>query len=68
MYSFKCENHTDDKQLAQFEGPGLPPYGREAVVWRCYDAQSIARMLSCAYEAGQRAKEAEIRKALGVVK
>ncbi len=68
-YAYELETDhgpEHDRKLYTFKGPGLPRYSAHAVVWREYDAETIARLLAHAFEAGREAKAAEIRAALGV--
>ena len=60
-----CE---EDKQLfvADFFGAGLPRYATSVVVWREADAERIWNFLHAAFAAGQAAKAAELRQALGI--
>lgn len=58
--------HPDGGDVYALTGPGMPQHANEVVVWREHDAETIARLLSLAFRAGQLAKEREVRNVLGL--
>lgn len=63
-YSFKLVEGAAPG-CCEFTGPGMPRYGNRVVVAWEGQAETVCRMLARAFAAGQEAKAAEIRNALG---
>ena len=64
---FEAREDVERKHLVYgFKGPGLSRYASVVVVWREHDAETVARLLALAFEAGKCHQKEEIRAALGI--
>lgn len=65
-YKFEKAYEVNGLPVYKFDGPGLGSYARMQLLNNEIQAESIARMLAKAFEAGRQAKASEIRNVLGV--